>query len=130
MEKYVYILRDGNNNVVDVGESVKPTDRLYRKTRCRPSPGQGKFYGRTDITLEVVAGPIDRPSALKLEGELKLQYGLEWTEVKLRSLTMDQANDIRSKYIPRKYSQCKLASEYGVSQGTIASIINNIKYIE
>jgi len=35
-----------------------------------------------------------------------------------------QVKEIREKYVPRKYSQYKLAKEYGVSRSTIQSIIN------
>ena len=38
-------------------------------------------------------------------------------------LTERQVFEIREKYIPRKYSQYKLAKEYGVSRSTIQSII-------
>lgn len=40
-------------------------------------------------------------------------------------LTQQQVNEIRSKYIPRKYSMRKLAKEYKVSYGAINAIINN-----
>jgi len=48
----------------------------------------------------------------------------------LRFLTFEQAEEIRSKYIPRKYSCNKLAIEYGVNINTIQSIVNNISYLK
>lgn len=40
-------------------------------------------------------------------------------------LTQQQVNEIRDKYIPRKYTAAKLAKEYGVSISLISSIIRN-----
>ena len=94
MEKYVYLLRDGNGNVVDVGESKKPKRRLYMKTK-RPIKEGGSFHGRTDITLEVVAGPMSNAKARVLEGELKLQYGLEWTEMWMKGKTLSKETKLK-----------------------------------
>lgn len=40
-------------------------------------------------------------------------------------LTKEQVIEIRSKYMPYKYSAQKLANEYGVHVSTIKDIINN-----
>ena len=40
-----------------------------------------------------------------------------------RILTEREVNEIRSKYIPRIYSQYKLAKEYGVDRSTISDIL-------
>ena len=47
-----------------------------------------------------------------------------------RKLTQEQANEIRSKYMPRKYTQIDLAEEYGVTKLTIHRIIKNTFYSE
>ena len=44
------------------------------------------------------------------------------------SLTYEQIEEIKSKYIPRKYSQYKLAKEYNVAQSVISNIITNKTY--
>ena len=44
------------------------------------------------------------------------------------SLTYEQVEEIKSKYIPRKYSQYRLAEEYGVAQSVISNIITNKNY--
>lgn len=46
----------------------------------------------------------------------------------LHKLTQDQIQEIKDKYIPRKYSTYKLAEEYSVSQATIMNIIQNKIY--
>ena len=73
---------------------------------------------------------------MELEGKLKISHGLEWTERtdqrniedRNRKLTQDQAEEIRSKYVPRKYSMMTLADEYAVSYTTIKQIINGDTY--
>jgi len=45
-----------------------------------------------------------------------------------RKLTFDQAEEIRTKYVPRKYTASKLAKEYKVSIGAIYKIIYNQRY--
>tara|TARA_R110002050_G_scaffold144102_3_gene269523 strand:+ start:1860 stop:2333 length:474 start_codon:yes stop_codon:yes gene_type:complete len=44
------------------------------------------------------------------------------------SKLLKQADEIRVKYIPRKYSMQKLAKEYNVSRSTISRIINKEFY--
>jgi hypothetical protein len=143
--QYVYLLRDGNGKVVDVGESHDPPSRLYHKTKNKPTPGHGYFYGRTDITQEVLSSWETKKEARAEEERLKIYYGLEVTErtggiqggrigglvpdYKQRKLTKEQADQIRSKYIPHKYSTYKLAKEYGVSPAAIKNIVTNKTYI-
>jgi hypothetical protein len=45
-----------------------------------------------------------------------------------RKFTIEQAEEIRNKYIPRKYSIYKLAKEYNVDSATIWAIVNNKSY--
>jgi hypothetical protein len=40
-------------------------------------------------------------------------------------LTMDQALEIRQKYVPGEYGKKRLASEYEVSKSVITRILNN-----
>tara|TARA_R110000796_G_scaffold188106_1_gene305013 strand:+ start:78 stop:536 length:459 start_codon:yes stop_codon:yes gene_type:complete len=49
---------------------------------------------------------------------------------KNRGLTMEQAREIRSKYIPRKVSIYMLAAEYNTGHRTIWNIIKNKTYNE
>ena len=46
----------------------------------------------------------------------------------LHKLTLDQVREIRAKYVPRKYSQYRLAKEYNVAQSVISNIITNKNY--
>ena len=45
-------------------------------------------------------------------------------------LIWEQVREIREKYIPYKYSSCKLAKEYGVSEEAIRRIVNNLTWKE
>ena len=46
----------------------------------------------------------------------------------LAKLNDNQVAEIRQKFIPRKYSQRKLAKEYGVSQRAIWNILHNVSW--
>ena len=48
----------------------------------------------------------------------------------IRKLTFKQAEEIRSKYVPRKYSYQKLSDEYGVNLQSIYFIIKNKTYLK
>ena len=133
---HVYLLKDGNGKVVDVGESKNPPARLYKKTKAiLEIDRKTNFYGRTDITLEVVSSHPTRKEARVEEGRLKLFYGLEWTENhrlglpdSQRKLTKEIADEIRAKYIPYKYHTTMLAEEYGVHKSAIKHIISGQTY--
>ena len=47
-----------------------------------------------------------------------------------RKLTFKQAEEIRSKYVPRKYGLHKLGKEYGVDYQVIHRIVNNLCYLK
>ena len=139
---HVYLLKDSNDNVVDVGQSQNPTERLYRKTKCKPSSGQGHFYGRTDITQEIVSSHLTRKEALIEEERLKIYYGLEVTErtggrkggltqgKRNRKFTFEQAEEIRAKYKTGNYLQKDLVIEYNSSTSSINRIVNNVRYTQ
>ena len=46
-----------------------------------------------------------------------------------RHVSYEIAQEIKSKYIPRKYSKQKLADEYGVSVAVIKGIVGNFTYL-
>jgi predicted GIY-YIG superfamily endonuclease len=137
---YVYELTDQNGKVVYVGESVRPQTRLYEHTRRQPRhrSGYGRFYGRTDLTLEVVAQFDNRKDSFNHQCSLQVQYGLDTDTYSMRKnsvqnglsnskVSLDQVDEIRSK---RKegYKIVKLAEEYNISRFSIYKIINYISY--
>lgn len=149
MEKIwkVYELYDIYGNVVYVGETKRTLQqRLRDHTKYKPGlkNGKGKFYGH-ELTIYAVGYFTNRKLALQLEGQLKLQYGFEWTEKtrgqKLgknkntkngkvrRKLTYQDAIEIRSLY-QSNYSYHKLAELYQVWPNSIVNIIKNKTYVE
>ena len=77
---YVYELINLYGTVEYVGESKNPYIRFRQHTKWKPNRANGKFYRRQDIMLNIVASFNNRKEALTLEGKLKIEYGLEWTE--------------------------------------------------
>jgi hypothetical protein len=47
-----------------------------------------------------------------------------------RKLTDSQIQEIKQKYIPRKYTMKKLSEEYGLDYKGIWSILNNKSYLK
>jgi hypothetical protein len=81
---YVYELINLYGTVEDVGESYRPVIRMYQHTKVKPKEGisgVGKYYGRQDLVMNIVAEFDTRKEARNLETELKLSYGLEPTEL-------------------------------------------------
>lgn len=81
---YVYELINLMGTVEYVGQTYRPKTRMYGHTKVKPSINnlnrEGKFYGRQDLIMNIVAEFDDKKDALELEGMLKLSYGMEWTE--------------------------------------------------
>ena len=83
--KKVYLLRNINTGEIEyVGCSQNPKQRMYNHTKVKPTEGItgiGMFYGRDDLEIVVVKEFTDKKEAYDYEGQLKLQYGFEWTEI-------------------------------------------------
>lgn len=137
---YVYQLKNLEDKVEWVGETHRPSYRFQQHTKWKSC--NGKFLGREDIRMEIIAQFPTRKQARELERELKIQNGLELTESTARrasilasakvnrKLTIEQANEIRLKYSTGKYYQSDLAKEYGVYQTAISAIITNKTYCQ
>lgn len=74
----VYELINSMGTVEWVGETYRPEYRMCQHIKWKSS--NGKFYGRQDLIMNIVAEFNNRKEARNLEGQLKLEYGLEWTE--------------------------------------------------
>lgn len=128
---YVYDLINTTDIVEYVGITKRPTIRL--KEHILPS---GKFPRRSDLRLELVTGPMSKADALKLEGERKISFGMDWHEkiaqIKgarapkptRRIFTKEDIYDIRKKEIYQR----DYAKKYGVSQRTIVQIQHGLTY--
>ena len=76
---YVYELYNLAGTIEWVGETINPKSRLYSHTKRKhhPTNGNGKFYGRTDITMNIVAQFDNRPDAWKYQCQLQKEHGLQ-----------------------------------------------------
>jgi len=66
---------------------------------------------------------VTKKQNLQHSKDNNLQYVLRGEEVGNSVLTSIKVLEIRSKFIPRKYSRTKLAKEYGVSEATIKDVL-------
>ena len=75
-KKYVYQLVNENNIVEYVGESFNPHSRFkqHTKKKFRPKKGCGKFYGRTDLSLQILAEFENHKEAFDYQCQLQTKY--------------------------------------------------------
>jgi predicted GIY-YIG superfamily endonuclease len=73
---YTYELINFLGTIEYVGQSYRPEYRFRQHTLTK----SGKFFGRQDLYLHVVAEYPTRKEALLAEGQLKAEHHLEWTE--------------------------------------------------
>lgn len=151
MKKYsVYKLVNGDGKVEYVGRTTQPKIRLCQHINWKPNPGVGKFYGRTDITMEIVKVFDNVKDANLFEGELKLLNGMEWTErttlikngynvgsihgkstkYHLRKLDYNIAQEIRNLYFNHKKTQQSLANKFNISKTAVVQILINKTYTQ
>ena len=75
-KKYVYQLVNENNIVEYIGESFNPQRRFreHKHNRTIPKSGMGKFVGRNDLRLEVLA-EFDKPKdSFNYQCQLQTKY--------------------------------------------------------
>lgn len=123
----VYEIYNSLGTVEYVGETGNRIEgRLYDHTRRKPTQsGRGKFYGRTDLFIHLVAEFDNRKEALALEGVLKKEYGLEWTELTMR--TRNGVESHRSGKLKEIQARAQIKIEC-IHCGTIANKLNHGKW--
>jgi predicted GIY-YIG superfamily endonuclease len=79
MKYYVYELINLLGTVEYVGETRNPKRRESQHTKDKPGHGNGsgKFYGRQDLIMNIVAEFPRRREALDLQDKLQKSYGFE-----------------------------------------------------
>ena len=131
MEIYtVYKITNTDTGIVEyVGQTVNLEKRWLQHTKAKPGVGCGKFYQRTNVVMEDISSHRTKGEAKHQEKHWQIHYDCEdRSDYACRKLTFDQAEEIRSKYMPYKYTLNTLADEYGVSMRVIRMILNNITY--
>ena len=63
----------------------------------------------------------------KNKGNIRKDLGI--MNKQKRHLTFEQAEEIRAKYIPRKYSMATLAKEYNTTTGVVGGIVRGFNYL-
>jgi len=111
---------------------------MYGKTKDK-NPFYGKKHSeetRKKISESLKGIPLSeehkKKKSLSMKGKLSgtknPMYGKCGEDNPNSRLTQEQANEIRLKYIPYKYTIKRLSKEYGVSEPTIGSIIKGNTY--
>jgi predicted GIY-YIG superfamily endonuclease len=125
---YVYELINLYGTIEDVGETTRLKTRMCEHTKKKPGHGNGKFYGRQDLIMNVVAEFDTRKEALELEGKLKLEYGIPWSE-RERGMVGGKTNNkevlvykIDGSYIGEYTSVTEASLKLNLSAGNISRV--------
>jgi predicted GIY-YIG superfamily endonuclease len=130
----VYEIINSMGTVEWVGETCRSLESRFYEHKKKPQTNNtcGRFYGRSDVSIHLVAEFNNRPEALVLEKQLKLEYRLELNDFangkKCRKLTLETAEEIKSIYANTKITQHALGERYGVSRSAIAYIVRGESY--
>lgn len=109
----LYYLVSGEHSVEYVGITTDLQRRFYQHTKCKPHPGNGKFYGRTDLRAVAIQEFPDRQSAHRNEISKQSLFGF--------------VNEVEKKTKNSAYTQ--LAKPYCILDGktlTLTELANKL----
>ena len=88
---YVYELYNSLGTIEYVGETSRPLERFQNHIRHKPNPnnGIGKFYGRMDITMNIVKEFDNKTEAYRFQCQLQKEYGFITDSEKLKGTESD-----------------------------------------
>lgn len=132
---YVYFLVNQSGVIEYIGETTRPKTRMYDHTRrpYKKYAGFGRFYGRTDLTMQIVAEHDSREKSYKHQCELQTlhgfptdaqnrgQHSLENTR-SLRKFSDEEVAAIRELHARGGITYKSIADSYGVTSGCISKI--------
>lgn len=72
---YVYVLKRGDE-VLYIGESINPDLRYKQHVNWKPQSAVGKFYGQTDIVMEIDSQYETKKEAYDRQTQLQLRHNL------------------------------------------------------
>jgi predicted GIY-YIG superfamily endonuclease len=82
---YVYEIINLMGTVEYVGETIRPKQRwAQHKCNSKCNKNDGKFYGRNDVRMNIVAEFNSKKDAFNYQCELQLKYGFETDEDKFK----------------------------------------------
>ena len=123
----VYKIINDQEIVEHVGMTANIEDRFIKHTKRKPSPGEGKFYKRTDVRLEVISEWATRREARKAEVYWQNHYNvLDGGGYNRRNRTREEIEYIRTSPL----STPEIAKELGFNRGYIWKIRNYKIYQE
>lgn len=82
---HVYEIIDSEGKVIDAGYTTDPKSRMYDHVHRKPGSGwgNGRHYGRTDVSMKVVYICETKEAARNMEDQVKIINGLPTTELDL-----------------------------------------------
>lgn len=131
---YVYELVNLMGGVEWVGRTIDPKRRFWQHTGTPRSKagGSGRFFGRLDISMHVIATYATKEEATKAEHELQIFWGLE-TDLSKKSmsgsknghakLNEDKVRQIKS-LLAQKISCAEIGRKFGMPRMCIGKIKN------
>lgn len=137
---YVYELVNQEGKVEYVGCSYRPKERMkdHLKKPSNSNKGNGKFYGRTDLKMNIVKSFVDKKEARLFEGKHKINNGFEWTEalngkkygkyvgIKYCSKPINVYCEKTNKFIGYFYSKNEACRKLNLNAGQVYRVLNNI----
>ena len=124
----VYKIVNNSDEVEHVGQTQDLIERFRKHTKQKPGlfpNGQGKFYKRTDVRIEVISEWPTRREAKIAEKHWQLHYNVEdGCGYANHKLSKEQVEYIRSS----NKTQRQLAKELGVGNPTIWKVRNYKTY--
>ena len=147
LDRFVFSVKGGNNKAKIKGRLLNPYKNAHGYLKVKLSNGRknGKLVSvHRLVAIHFIKNPEEKPDINHLDGDKENNFpeNLEWCtkkenlthakknnliatghKINTTKLSEKEVLEIRKKYIPWKYSQRRLAKEYGVSRVCIQSII-------
>ena len=127
---YVYEIVNLMGTIEYVGESTRPYERFINHTKHKGSPNNsfGRFYGRTDVFMNLAAEFDNKIDAFEYQCELQKQYGLISDRDKhANNKSYRKANiilqyDINGNFIKEYPSLCKAGETLSIAKQMIKRV--------
>lgn len=120
----VTLCKDGKTERLSIHRIVAMTFMSNPENKKHVNHKDGNKYNNAVENLEWSTASENQKHAF----ETGLQKRTPGTLSPLAALTKEQVQVIRKKYVPRKYTQDRLAEEFGVTRGVIKDLLNGKTY--
>lgn len=131
MKTFVYQLVNSKKEILYIGESANPTQRMYFHRGNRKS----KVYGVEGLQMEILKEFGTKKEAYEYQCHLQEQLGFVTDRSRMSRpnerhpktrLTNDQVKQIKKDYV--RGNGAELGRKYGVSRMLIGKIVNGRSY--